>query len=104
MSILAALAKKWNYSVETPGAGRLVYREGNREYTFPIYQEEETWVLVGVPSFQRIHFFFNWHWQPREFSRTARNRILPRIEQHFQSAGLGLRVFERAPQEEQGLE
>ncbi|MDB6021488.1 MAG: hypothetical protein JWQ04_1345 [Pedosphaera sp.] len=96
MSMLAALAKKWHYSVENPGGGRLLYREGNREYTFPLYEENGVVVLVGVPSSQRIHFFFNWYWHPaQEFSAMARARILPRIEEHLRAAGARVRVFER---------
>lgn len=104
MSILAALTKKWNYSVESPGAGRLVYREGNREYTFPIFEDEGDWVLVGVPSSQRIHFFFNWCWHPREFPAAARARILPRIEEHLRAAGARVRIFEREENVEEDFE
>ena len=104
MSMLAALTKKWNYSVENPGAGRLVYREGNREYTFPIYEEAGAWVLVGVPSSQRIHFFFNWYWHPREFPAAARERILPRIQEHLRAAGVQVKVFERGDGETEDFE
>lgn len=104
MSILAALTKKWNYSVGNPGAGRLLYREGNREYTFPIYEEEGAWVLVGVPSSQRIHFFFNWYWHPREFPASARERILPRIEEYLRQAGATVRIFERSADETEDFE
>jgi hypothetical protein len=99
MSMLTALAKKWNYSVENPGAGRLVYREGNREYTFPLYEENGALVLVGVPSSQRICFFFTWHWHPPEFSAAARERILPRIAGHLQAAAARVRIFERNDQD-----
>jgi hypothetical protein len=95
MSLFAALAQKWHYSVENPGAGRLLYREGNREYTFPLYQDNDTLVLVGVPSAQRIHFFFNWYAQPQEFTTAARDRILPRIEKHLRATGARVRIFER---------
>ena len=71
-------------------------REGNREYTFPVFQEQDTIVLVGVPSSQRIHLFFNWYAQPQEFSAASRNRILPRIEEHLRALGERVRVFERA--------
>jgi hypothetical protein len=101
MSILAALTKKWNYSVENPGAGRLVYREGNREYTFPIYEEDGVLVLVGVPSSQRIHFFFNWYWHPREFSPAAGAKILPRIAEHLRANGARVRVFTRGAGEQE---
>jgi len=104
MSVLAALTKKWNYSVENPGSGRLVYREGNREYTFPIYEEDSIWVLVGVPSSQRIHFFFNWYWHPREFPAASQQRILPRVEQYLRAAGARVRVFERVDDEGEDFE
>jgi len=98
MSMLAALARRWNYSVESPGMGRLLYREGNREYTFPIFKDEENdcLVLVDVPSSQRIHFFFNWHWHPQDFPAAARARILPRIVERLRAMGTEVRVFERA--------
>ena len=54
MSMFSALAKRWNYSVENAGEGRVLYREGNREYTFPLYAQDGVWVLVGAPSAQRI--------------------------------------------------
>ena len=100
MSILAALTKRWNYSVENPGSGRLVYREGNREYTFPIFEENGELILVAVPSSQRIHFFFNWCWHPREFPASARDRILPRIVEHLEAAGHPVKIFERGGGEE----
>jgi hypothetical protein len=100
MSLFAALTRKWHYSVENPGAGRLLYREGNREYTFPLYQEKGALVLVGVPSAQRIHFFFNWYAHHQEFSAAARDRILPRIEKHLRATGARVRVFERGRSDE----
>ncbi len=95
MSIIAALTKKWSYSLENPGTGRLVYRENNHEYTFPIYEEDGVLVVVGAPSSQRVHFFFNWYPCHREFSAAARERIVPRIAEHFRMAGMRVRVFER---------
>jgi len=61
MSIIAALTRKWNYSVGDPERDELVYREGNHEFTFPIYEEDGVLVLVGAPSSQRTHLFFNWY-------------------------------------------
>src|SRR5580700_3275482 len=104
MSMLAALAKKWHYSVVNPGTGRLVYREGNREYTFPLYEEDGELVLAGMPSSQRIYFFFNWYGHPQEFSTAAQRRILPRIQEHLREAGARVRVFERAGQAEGDFE
>ncbi|MDB6067093.1 MAG: hypothetical protein JWR26_3301 [Pedosphaera sp.] len=99
MSIIAALTKKWNYSVESPGVGRLAYREGNREYTFPLYEDEGVLVLVGVPSSQQIHFFFNWHpLFARELSSAARERILPRILDFLRGTGAKAILFDRTGQ------
>jgi hypothetical protein len=100
MSMLAALARKWHYSVGNPGVGRLVYREGNREYTFPLYEENGELVIAAVPSSQRIHFFFNWYGHPQEFSAAARERILPRIQKHLHETGERVRIFERCGQSE----
>lgn len=96
MSMLAALARIWSYSVENPGIGRLLYREGNREYTFPLYEENGVLVLVPVPSSQRIYFFFNWYCHPaQDFSDAIRARILPRIEEHLRLMATHVRIFDR---------
>lgn len=103
MSIFTALTK-WKYSVESPGVGRLIYREANREYTFPVYEEDGVLVLVGVPSSQRIHFFFNWYWHPRDFPAVTGARILPRIAGHLRAAGAEVRVLTRGQPGELDLE
>jgi hypothetical protein len=95
MSILTALQRKWKYSVKSPGVGRLVYREGNREYTFPIYEENGVLMLVDIPSALRIHFFFNWYAQPCDFSPATRARIVPRIVEHLRTHGMDVTVFSR---------
>lgn len=96
MSLIAALRRKWNYSVENPGAGRLVYREGNHEYTFPVYEEDGVLVVAAVPSSHRIHLFFSSHSGGREFSTAASERILPRITEHLQQGGARVKIFDRA--------
>ena len=103
MSIFHALAKRLNYSVTAPATGRLVYREGNREYTFPVYEEEDAVVVVGTPSSERVHFFFNWYPSRRNFSPIERNRILPRLEAHLRAEALNVRIFNREA-ENNGLE
>ena len=95
MSIIGTLAKKLNYSVTVPSAGRLVYREGNREYTFPVYEEQGAVVVVGTPSSERVHFFFNWYPSRRDFPPAARARILPRLEAHLRAGALSVRVHDR---------
>ncbi len=104
MSILGALTNRLNYSVTFPAAGRLVYREGNREYTFPVYEEQGAVVVVGTPSSERVHFFFNWYPSRRNFPPAARERILPRLEAHLRAEALNVRVFNRQTEHAGGLE
>src|SRR5689334_8963100 len=93
MSILSVLSRRWPYSVKSPGAGRLVYREGNREYTFPMFEDNGAIVVVGTPSSERVHLFFNWYPSQRAFPVAARERILQRIAAHLRSEARSVRVF-----------
>jgi hypothetical protein len=104
MSIISALTKKLHYSVTVPAAGRLVYREGNREYTFPVYEEQGAVVVVGTPSSERVHFFFNWYPSRRDFPLAARERILPRVEAHLRAEASSVRVFDREEEGAGGLD
>jgi hypothetical protein len=103
MSIIGVLAKKLNYSVKTPSAGRLVYREGNHEYTFPVYEENGEVVVVGTPSSERVHLFFNWYPSRPEFPLAARARILPRLAAHLRAEDFQVRVFDREPPDGPGF-
>ncbi len=104
MSLIAALRRKWDYSVENPGAGRLLYREGNHEYTFPVYEEDGVLVVAGVPSSHRVHLFFSSHAGGREFSTAAAGRILPRITEHLRLGGARVKIFDRAGDGEEKFE
>ena len=104
MSLLTALREKWNYSVESPGTGRLLYYEGNREYTFPLYEEDGVLVLVDAPSRQRTHYFFSWQLHPTEYTAVTRARILPRIQDHLRSRGAQVRIHDCAADTERSLE
>lgn len=101
---MSVLTRKWQCPVANPGAGRLVYREGNREYTFPFYEEDGALVLVGTPSSQRVHLFFNWYPNDREFPVAARERILPRIQEHLRACGREARLFDREAGEGEDFE
>src|SRR5579863_6915040 len=103
MNIIGALRRKFHYSVKAPGGGRLIYREGNHEYTFPVYEENGAIVVVGTPSSERVHLFFNWYPSRHDFTNDARKRILPRLEAHLRAESLKVRVFERSVEAE-GLE
>ena len=95
MRLLAALKRGWNCSVELHHAGALVFREGNREYTFPAYQEDGIMVLVGVPSSERVRFFFNWYPCQPAVSADSPQRMLEKIREHLFERGIEVRLFER---------
>ena len=84
---------KYQVLMNTPG--RLTYREGNHEYIFPWFEEDGEIVIAGCPSRHRIHFFFGWYTEWRDFSANASARILPRLLDHFQRNGQRVRLFER---------
>lgn len=96
LRILSAWSRRWYYSVENRGAGRLVYREGNHEYIFPAYEESGELVLAGIPSSQRVHLFFNWYPSRQELTEPVRERIVTQLVEHLTEAGASVRLFERA--------
>jgi len=71
-----------------------LYREGNHEYTFPIYEEDGTWVLVGrLPRSGSI--FSSVGIRVIVSFRGREERIVPRIAEHFRMSGARVRVFEQ---------
>jgi len=100
MSVFTIIKTKWNYSIEYPQRGMVIYREGNCEYTFPAYEEEDCFVVVGVPSSQRIHLFFNSYAQQKNFSESDQLRIFTRIQEHFVRLGIQVRIFTQAGKDE----
>jgi hypothetical protein len=86
---------KGKFRVTMDGPGRLVYREGNSEFVFPIYETDREIVVVGEPSNRRIHFFFGWYHDWRTISKREKERILPRLVEHFAESRLKARVLER---------
>lgn len=84
---------KFHVTLEPPG--RLVYREGNSEFIFPVYECNHEWILVDAPSFKRIRLFFGWYRVPFKFSATERTRIIPRLLRYLRSERTPARVFDR---------
>jgi hypothetical protein len=91
------------YKVLMDGPGRIIYREANHEYLFPVFEEDGEIIIGGDPSKRRIHFFFGWYWHPTEFSKDERDRILPRLINHFTRAGSPARVFDRGDEDGRGF-
>src|SRR5690349_20539187 len=83
------------YEVLTEAPGRLTYRESNHEYVFPVFEEEGEMVIAGYPSRRRIHFFFGWYGDWRDFPASASARILPRLLDYFRRCGRQARIFKR---------
>jgi hypothetical protein len=96
MRLFAALTKGWNCSVETHHAGAVVYREGNREFTFPAYEEDGMLVLVGSPSLEQVRFFFNWYPCQATLSPETLRSVVERIQEHMFEKGVETRLFERS--------
>jgi len=93
MSIIAALTKKWSYSVENPGAGGSCTAGQPRIHVSHLRGGRDMGA-GGAPSSQRVHFCFSWYPCHREFS-APRERIVPRIAEHFRMSGARVRVFEQ---------
>src|SRR5690348_14931059 len=91
------------YEIKTEFPGRLTYREGNREYVFPVNEEDGQVIIVGCPSRRRIHFFFAWYPDFAELSNTGRAKILPRLVQHFEASGKEARILEPETEDENGF-
>lgn len=85
--------KKYEVVMDVPG--RLTYREGIHENVFPVFEEDGEIVIVGYPSSQRVHFFFGWYLDWRNFSADDGARIFPRLLNHFRASGRRARLFER---------
>src|SRR6185503_7286684 len=83
----------FNVTLDFPG--RLIYREGNSEFTFPVYESNRQWILVDAPSFKRIRLFFGWYRIPFRFSTAERNRIIPRLLHYLRSDRTPACVFDR---------
>ena len=92
-----------NCEIKLDVPGRLEFRDGNHEFVFPVYEEDGELVIADYPSRCRIHFFFGWYWHPREFSESARQRIIPRLLKHFGKLGRRARIFERGEANKQSF-
>jgi hypothetical protein len=76
------MKRRPKYQIARPGPGLLTYREGYKEYTFPIFEEEGETVFVVWPTRQRLFLFFlrgGWTWVPKVFSKSDYRRVMPRV-------------------------
>jgi hypothetical protein len=88
------------HQIERPEPGVLTYREGGTEFRFPVYDEDDEVVFVAWPTSQRTFLFLSWTRVPKEFSKSDRERITPRVVEHFQRNGTRVRVFARPEEQE----
>jgi hypothetical protein len=80
--------------------GHLSYRESNRSFDFPIYEEDGEIVIVPVPSRCSVDYvLLHWFSLPAGFSDADLNRIHPRLLQYFHEQGRKVRLFERGESE-----
>ena len=87
------------FSVCLDAPGRLLYREGNAEFTFPVYESNRRWILVDAPTLKRIRLFFGWYRVPFKFAEVERDRILPRLVEYLASDREAVKIFDRADTE-----
>lgn len=88
-----------NYAVLMEGPGRLVYREGNDEFVFPVFEEDGNVIICGEPSKRRIHYFFGWYLNRKALSTSGTERILPRLIEYFRRMERVARIFDRGDPE-----
>jgi hypothetical protein len=84
---------KFNVTLDFPG--RVIYREGNSEFTFPVYESNREWILVDSPTLKRIRLFFGWYRVPFRFGAAERDRVIPRLLHYLKSDRQPARVFDR---------
>ncbi|MGD0251496.1 MAG: hypothetical protein ABSC01_02235 [Verrucomicrobiota bacterium] len=92
-----------NYEVKIEKPGCLLYREGNYEYIFPVYEEDGQIIVVGFPSRRRVFLLFGWYRIPLEFSKNAKQRALPRFKEYFQRKGKQVRIFDHVESNSQAF-
>lgn len=83
--------------------GRLIYCEGNTEFTFPVYELEREWILVDEPSCKRVRLFFGWHRVPFHFGKAEEQRILSRLLGYLKSDGQPAHIFDRGDLDGRGF-
>ncbi len=86
------LGGKFEIKMEEPG--RLYYREGLHDYVFPIFEQDRQIVIVPVPSTQRFQYFFKAYFHPKRFSKSAKERIAPRLLKYFEQPNRAVKLFE----------
>jgi len=87
--------------------GVLSYREGFKEYRFPIFEEDGEIVFVASPSYQRFYLFFffgGWTHVPTLLPALERERITLRVVQHLRKIGHCVRVMRRSATEQNKYE
>ncbi len=95
------------YEIDQPEAGVIAYREGSKEYQFPVFEQEGEIILVAWPTRQRIFLFFSvggWTVIPKTFSEADRQRITPRLVQHLRESGKPVQIMIPTNAREHGFE
>jgi hypothetical protein len=95
------MAKSVEVNLEKPGS--LIYRNGNYEYTFPCYEQNNEIVVVDSPTRRRVYLFFGWYPIPRKISFNEKEQIRSHLLTHFRTAHKPLRFFERSAKDGQSF-
>ncbi len=101
------MKRRPKFEVQRPAPGIITYREGNKEHQFPVFEQDGETVFVEWPTRQRIFLaLVTWGWTriAKEFSKSDRERITPRVVEHLRKEGRPVRVMAPSPAGEAGLE
>lgn len=79
---------------EEPGC--LIYREGNEEFTFPVFEEDGQIVFVSQPSFHRTFLIFHWTASREPWTAGQRERVLGACLGYLRRAGRRVHLFDGA--------
>lgn len=93
------IAKDILVSIEKPG--RLIYREGNYEYTFPFYQQSDEIIVVDCSTLRRVYILFGWFRVPNQYPPTGKIEVHSRLLAYFHGMGKRVSFFNKDCKDEQ---
>jgi hypothetical protein len=87
------MAGKDSFHVVIENPGSVTYRERRREFCFPLFERDGSWVLVGSPTRKRVFLIFIWTRVSIDFEESESEVILPRILEFLRSDGEKVQLF-----------
>lgn len=89
------------YEVRIEKPGRLTYREGNYEYTFPFYEQDDGIVVVDCSTLRRVYLLFGWFKVPNKYPSTGKEEVHSRLLAYFHRMGKRVSLLNKDGEDEQ---